>query len=89
MLFFFFFFFFQAEDGKRDPLWSRGLGNVYKSQARATTVLSTPAENATATRPYPWRVASSESSFSSRAGGSVCDILGVGLVLCRSSEMVV
>ncbi len=26
----FFFFFFQAEDGIRDPLWSRGLGDVYK-----------------------------------------------------------
>ena len=26
------FFFFQAEDGIRDPLWSRGLGDVYKRQ---------------------------------------------------------
>ena len=25
-------FFFQAEDGIRDPLWSRGLGDVYKRQ---------------------------------------------------------
>ncbi len=25
-------FLFQAEDGIRDPLWSRGLGYVYKSQ---------------------------------------------------------
>ncbi len=25
-------FFFQAEDGIRDPLWSRGLGGVYKGQ---------------------------------------------------------
>ncbi len=25
-------FFFQAEDGIRDPLWSRGLGDVYKGQ---------------------------------------------------------
>ena len=24
--------FFQAEDGIRDPLWSRGLGDVYKRQ---------------------------------------------------------
>ncbi len=24
-------FFFQAEDGIREPLWSRGLGDVYKS----------------------------------------------------------
>ncbi len=27
-----FFFFFQAEVGIRDPLWSRGLGDVYKEQ---------------------------------------------------------
>ena len=27
-----FLFFFQAEDGIRDPLWSRGLGDVYKRQ---------------------------------------------------------
>ncbi len=27
------FFFFQAEDGIRDPLWSRGLGDVYEGQA--------------------------------------------------------
>ena len=26
------FFFFQAEDGIRYPLWSRGLGDVYKRQ---------------------------------------------------------
>ncbi len=26
------FFFFQAEDGIRVPLWSRGLGDVYKRQ---------------------------------------------------------
>ena len=32
-------FFFQAEDGIRDPLWSRGLGDVYKRQA--PTLLST------------------------------------------------
>ncbi len=30
--FFFFFFFFQAEDGIREPLWSRGLGDVYEGQ---------------------------------------------------------
>ncbi len=29
---FFFFFFFQAEDGIRDVLGSRGLGDVYKRQ---------------------------------------------------------
>ena len=28
-------FFFQAEDGIRDPLWSRGLGDVYKRQIQA------------------------------------------------------
>ncbi len=27
-------FFFQAEDGIRDPLWSRGLGDVYKRRKR-------------------------------------------------------
>ena len=27
-------FFFQAEDGIRDPLWSRGLGDVYKRQSQ-------------------------------------------------------
>ncbi len=26
------FFFFQAEDSIRDPLWSRGFGDVYKRQ---------------------------------------------------------
>ena len=29
----FLIFFFQAEDGIRDPLWSRGLGDVYKRQS--------------------------------------------------------
>ncbi len=28
------YFFFQAEDGIRDPLWSRGLGDVYKGRLR-------------------------------------------------------
>ncbi len=32
IFFFLFFFFFQAGDGIRDPLWSRGLGDVYKGQ---------------------------------------------------------
>ena len=31
-----FFFFFQAEDGIRDLVRSRGLGDVYKRQARST-----------------------------------------------------
>ena len=33
------FFFFQAEDGIRDLVRSRGLGDVYKRQARRTTPL--------------------------------------------------
>ena len=33
-LFFFIFFFFQAEDGIRDLVRSRGLGDVYKRQAK-------------------------------------------------------
>ena len=32
MVYFFFFFFFQAEDGIRDLVRSRGLGDVYKRQ---------------------------------------------------------
>ena len=31
------FIFFQAEDGIRDPLWSRGLGDVYKRQVMVST----------------------------------------------------
>ncbi len=31
-------FFFQAEDGIRDPLWSRGLGDVYFRQETAAKV---------------------------------------------------
>ena len=40
-LFFYVFFFFQAEDGIRDLVRSRGLGDVYKRQsvARATARL--------------------------------------------------
>src|SRR5665811_2238216 len=34
MFLFFFFFFFQAEDGIRDLVRSRGLGDVYKRQIR-------------------------------------------------------
>ncbi len=33
-------FFFQTEDGIRDPLWSRGLGDVYKRQASNFAMLS-------------------------------------------------
>ncbi len=32
-------FFFQAEDGIRDPLWSRGLGNVYERQDLALSLI--------------------------------------------------
>ncbi len=31
-------FFFQAEDGIRDPLWSRRLGDVYMRQALESTL---------------------------------------------------
>ena len=34
LFFFFFVFFFQAEDGIRDLVRSRGLGDVYKRQRR-------------------------------------------------------
>ena len=33
------FFFFQAEDGIRDLVRSRGLGDVYKRQARTTLIV--------------------------------------------------
>ncbi len=33
------FFFFQAEDGIRVPLWSRGLGHVYKRRVGAQDVI--------------------------------------------------
>ena len=36
-LFVFFFFFFQAEDGIRDLVRSRGLGDVYKRQVDGTS----------------------------------------------------
>ena len=39
----FFFFFFQAEDGIRDLVRSRGLGDVYKRQVEANAVA--PAAN--------------------------------------------
>ncbi len=34
-----FCWFFQAEDGIRDALWSRGLGDVYKRQALALVLV--------------------------------------------------
>ena len=36
------FFFFQAEDGIRDLVRSRGLGDVYKRQARIFGILAVP-----------------------------------------------
>ena len=36
-------FFFQAEDGIRDPLWSRGLGDVYKRQLQSSACSPTKA----------------------------------------------
>ena len=38
----FFFFFFQAEDGIRDLVRSRGLGDVYKRQVYTTEYSSNP-----------------------------------------------
>ena len=36
------FFFFQAEDGIRDLVRSRGLGDVYKRQAKIRTMTADP-----------------------------------------------
>ena len=48
---YFFFFFFQAEDGIRDLVRSRGLGDVYKRQVGTVTFaqedLMTPANPST------------------------------------------
>ena len=45
MCLFFVFFFFQAEDGIRDLVRSRGLGDVYKRQEQITLVaLAAPAD---------------------------------------------
>ena len=38
----FFFFFFQAEDGIRDLVRSRGLGDVYKRQELCWTLILVP-----------------------------------------------
>ena len=43
-----FCFFFQAEDGIRDLVRSRGLGDVYKRQARASAMLYSLIESAKA-----------------------------------------
>ena len=42
----FFFFFFQAEDGIRDLVRSRGLGDVYKRQVEHQTANGFEAERA-------------------------------------------
>ena len=39
---FFFYFFFQAEDGIRDLVRSRGLGDVYKRQTLSNSKTKTP-----------------------------------------------
>ena len=44
-------FFFQAEDGIRDLVRSRGLGDVYKRQRTAS--IESHAASGTATRPPP------------------------------------
>eukprot|EP00657_Telonema_sp_P-1_P000848 TRINITY_DN116_c0_g1_i4.p1 TRINITY_DN116_c0_g1~~TRINITY_DN116_c0_g1_i4.p1 ORF type:complete len:109 (-),score=19.21 TRINITY_DN116_c0_g1_i4:246-572(-) len=50
MCYFFFFFFFQAEDGIRDLVRSRGLGDVYKRQV---STQSTGPTGCTAKRDTP------------------------------------
>src|SRR5678815_3450872 len=50
-----FFFFFQAEDGIRDAQESRGLGDVYKRQAKAWSALKTLARIAPVHWPFKQR----------------------------------
>ena len=42
VFFFFFSFFFQAEDGIRDLVRSRGLGDVYKRQRYSSSSINSP-----------------------------------------------
>ena len=52
-----FCFFFQAEDGIRDLVRSRGLGDVYKRQPTSRPGLSSPARTRNRSiriRPRPW-----------------------------------
>ena len=51
----FFFFFFQAEDGIRDLVRSRGLGDVYKRQVRDTAFIALPGNVAGRTRLSTYR----------------------------------
>ncbi len=52
-IYFFFCFFFQAEDGIRDCLLSRGLGDVYKRQVQTTGVSGGTGRESKRSREYP------------------------------------
>src|SRR5665811_1668366 len=54
-LLFFFFFFFQAEDGIRDLVRSRGLGDVYKRQEPTTPKPTASSSTSTDTASLPLR----------------------------------
>ena len=47
------FFFFQAEDGIRDLVRSRGLGDVYKRQPERATITNMGAELGATTSVFP------------------------------------
>ena len=47
------FFFFQAEDGIRDLVRSRGLGDVYKRQVSIFSVPACPSANRMSAPPKP------------------------------------
>mgnify|MGYP003380456653 CR=1 FL=1 len=49
-----FIFFFQAEDGIRDLVRSRGLGDVYKRQALDIDWKGTDTTNSTPTSPFKY-----------------------------------
>ncbi len=49
----FFFFFFQAEDGIRDCLLSRGLGDVYKRQCDYKGIFRAPLGKVKSDKPAP------------------------------------
>ena len=50
------FFFFQAEDGIRDLVRSRGLGDVYKRQIKVDVLGSWTSPRTNVTYPSGWRV---------------------------------
>ena len=56
------FFFFQAEDGIRDLVRSRGLGDVYKRQSKFLPRRTTSAANSPWSRPRPPRVGSTKNA---------------------------